>query len=151
MGKSELDNLVKSLSWSSGALQPLLETLGTRLARIFNTLVRMMETMIKFGGEEVVIEKMKERDISNFMGRVLIELLRLKKEKADESFQLNVFKDLEGFAEKLDEDFYLKGRILSQEEFWKTELKYFQSLKSETESQGDPVRFVAELITKYLK
>ena len=100
---------------------------------------------------QVVIEKMKEREISNFMGRVLIELLRLKKEKADENFQLNVFKDLEGFAEKLDEDFYLKGRILSQEEFWKTELKYFQSLKSETESQGDPVRFVAELITRYLK
>ena len=64
---------------------------------------------------------------------------------------VNVFKELEGFAEKLDEDFYLKGRILSQEEFWKTELKYFQSLKSETESQGDPVRFVAELITRYLK
>ena len=51
--KSELDNLVTSLHWSAGALQPLFHTLGTRLARIFNTLVRMMETMAKFGGEEV--------------------------------------------------------------------------------------------------
>ena len=48
---------MRSLSWSSGALQPLLDTLGTRLARIFNTLVRMMETMVKFGGEEVSWEK----------------------------------------------------------------------------------------------
>ena len=51
--RAELDNLLKSLQWSSEALQPLLQTLGRRLARIFNTLVRMMETMMKFGGEEV--------------------------------------------------------------------------------------------------
>ena len=54
--KSELENLVTSLHWSSGVLQPLLDTLGGRLARIFNTLVRLMETMIKFGGEEVRAE-----------------------------------------------------------------------------------------------
>ena len=63
--KSELENLVRSLSWSSGALQPLLETLGTRLARIFNTLVRMMETMIKFGGEEVSGERESRQIKSN--------------------------------------------------------------------------------------
>ena len=63
--KSELDNLVTSLHWSSGALQPLLHTLGTRLARIFNTLVRMMETMIKFGGEEVSGERESRQIQSN--------------------------------------------------------------------------------------
>ena len=51
--KAELSGLVTSLQWSSEALQPLLSTLGSRLARIFTTLVRMMETMMKFGGEEV--------------------------------------------------------------------------------------------------
>ena len=52
--RAELSGLVTSLQWSSEALQPLLSTLGSRLARIFTTLVRMMETMMKFGGEEVV-------------------------------------------------------------------------------------------------
>ena len=51
--RAELSGLVTSLQWSSEALQPLLSTLGSRLARIFTTLVRMMETMMKFGGEEV--------------------------------------------------------------------------------------------------
>jgi len=148
--KSELENLVTSLHWSSGALQPLLHTLGTRLARIFNTLVRMMETMAKLGGEEVMIEKMKEREINNFMGKVLIELLRLKKEKNVAELELNVFKQLETLAEKLNTDFYHSGRKLSSDEFWKIELKYFQSSQLDTASPKE-ARFVAELVRKYLK
>jgi len=120
--KTELEDLVTSLAWTSGALQPLLHTLGTRLARIFKTLLRMMETMIQFGGEEVMLEKMKERDINNLMGKVLIELLRLKKEKNVAEFELNVFKQLETLAEKLNTDFYKNGRKLSSEEFWKIEV-----------------------------
>ena len=139
-----------SLAWTSGALQPLLHTLGTRLARIFKTLLRMMETMIQFGGEEVMLEKMKERDINNLMGKVLIELLRLKKEKNVAEFELNVFKQLETLAEKLNTDFYKNGRKLSSEEFWKIELKSFQSSQLDT-ANLEEVRFVAELVRKYLK
>ena len=51
--RSDLAHLVASIQWSSDSLQPLLSTLGRRLARIFNSLIRMMETMMKFGGEEV--------------------------------------------------------------------------------------------------
>jgi len=149
--RAELSGLVTSLQWSSEALQPLLSTLGSRLARIFTTLVRMMETMMKFGGEEVMIEKMKERDINNFMGKVLIELLRLKKEKKAADFQPKMFKDLETLAQELDEDFYQKGRKLSQEEFWKSEVKYFQQRKTDVGSQDDEVTFVAQLIDQYLK
>merc|ERR1712223_1369666 len=135
--RTELSGLVTSLQWSSEALQPLLSTLGSRLARIFTTLVRMMETMMKFGGEEVMIEKMKERDINNFMGKVLIELLRLKKEKNVAEFELNVFKRLESMAEKLNEDFYHNGRKLSSEEFWKIEIKSFQSSQLDTASLNE--------------
>ena len=99
---------------------------------------------------EVMIEKMKERDINNFMGKVLIELLRLKKEKNGAEFELNVFKRLESMAEKLNEDFYHNGRKLSSEEFWKIEIKSFQSSQLDTASL-DEVRFVAELVRKYLK
>ena len=101
---------------------------------------------------EVMIEKMKERDINNFMGKVLIELLRLKKEKNVAEFELNVFKQLETLAEKLNTDFYKNGRKLSSEEFWKIELKSFQSSQLEPEtSRLEEVRFVAELVRKYLK
>ena len=98
-----------------------------------------------------MIEKMKERDINNFMGKVLIELLRLKKEKKAADFQPNVFKELETLAQELDEDFYQKGRKLSQEEFWKSEVKYFQKRKTDVGSQDDEVTFVAQLINQYLK
>ena len=99
---------------------------------------------------EVMIEKMKERDINNFMGKVLIELLRLRKEKNVAEFEANVFKQLETLAEKLNTDFYHKGRKLSSEEFWKIELKYFQNSQLDT-TNPEEVTFVAELVRKYLK
>ena len=101
---------------------------------------------------QAMIEKMKERDINNFMGKVLIELLRLKKEKNVAEFELNIFKQLESMAEKLNADFYHSGRKLSSEEFWKIELKSFQSSRLELETpRQEEVRFVAELVRKYLK
>ena len=98
-----------------------------------------------------MIEKMKERDINNFMGKVLIELLRLKKKGKAADFQPKMFKELETLAQELDEDFYQKGRKLSQEEFWKSEVKYFQQRKTDVGSQDDEVTFVAQLINQYLK
>ena len=97
-----------------------------------------------------MIEKMKERDINNFMGKVLIELLRLKKEKNVAEFEAELFKQLETLAEKLNTDFHHNGRKLSSDEFWKIELKYFQSSQLDTASPEE-VRFVAELVRKYLK
>ena len=98
-----------------------------------------------------MIEKMKERDIDNFMGRVLIEILRLKKEDSAEEFNLNVFNDLSNLAQVLDQDFYQKARKLSSEDFWKSEIEYFQTRLSGMEFQDDEVRYVAELIRIYLK
>ena len=93
---------------------------------------------------------MKERDINNFMGKVLIELLRLRKEKNVAEFEDNVFKQLETMAQKLNTDFYHEGRKLSSEEFWKIELKYFHNSQLDT-SNPEQVTFVAELVRKYLK
>ena len=93
---------------------------------------------------------MKERDIDNFMGRVLIEILRLKKEESPEGFNLNVFKDLNNLAKVLEQDFYQKARKLGSEDFWKSELEYFQSRLADMEDQEDEVRYVAELIRMHL-
>ena len=93
---------------------------------------------------------MKERDINNFMGKVLIELLRLKREKHVAEYELNVFKQLETLAQKLNTDFHQNARKLSSEEFWKIELTSFQGSQLDT-ANLDEVRFVAELVRKYLK
>ena len=93
---------------------------------------------------------MKERDINNFMGKVLIELLRLRREKDVAEVELNVFTQLETLAMKLNTDFYQNARKLSSEEFWKIELTSFQGSQLDTASH-DEVRFVAELVRKYLK
>ena len=52
--RTEIETLIKSINSSQESLNPLLDVVGKRLARIFNNLLKMMEPLIKFGGGEQV-------------------------------------------------------------------------------------------------
>ena len=52
--KDEIESLEKTLSWSEESLQPLLQLVGKRLARIFRNLLKMMEPIMRMGGGDEV-------------------------------------------------------------------------------------------------
>ena len=51
--KAEIENLSKTVDFSHKSFEPLLEAVGKRLARIFSNLLRLMEPIMKMGGEKV--------------------------------------------------------------------------------------------------
>ena len=55
--KKDVDNLSENVSWSHKSLDPLLNILGRRLARVFKNLVKLMQPLMKLGGGEKVSMK----------------------------------------------------------------------------------------------
>ena len=171
--RTELESLAQTVTWSQASLEPLLKVLGRRLARIFTNLMKMMEPIIKFGGGEqvgagnvhefnmmksyyiqVMLEKMKERSIDNFMGRVLVKMVELRKEeKQDIKIEEMIFKDYKLFTETISKDFYTKVRKLSLKAFWRQQFTFYQEKRKSVNwdmSEADDVRFVTDLIRKYV-
>ena len=52
--EKDVDNLSENVSWSNKSLDPLLDILGRRLARVFKNLVKLMQPLMKLGGGEKV-------------------------------------------------------------------------------------------------
>ena len=101
-----------------------------------------------------MLEKMKERSIDNFMGRVLVKMVELRKEeKQDIKIEEMIFKDYKLFTETISKDFYTKVRKLSLKAFWRQQFTFYQEKRKSLNwdlSEADDVRFVTDLIRKYV-
>ena len=101
-----------------------------------------------------MLEKMKERSIDNFMGRVLVKMVELRKEeKQDIKIEEMIFKDYKLFTETISKDFYTKVRKLSLKAFWRQQFTFYQEKRKSVNwdmSEADDVRFVTDLIRKYV-
>merc|ERR1712241_872080 len=153
--RTELDSLAQTVTWIQASLEPLLKVPGKRLARIFTNLMKMMEPIIKFGGgEQIMLKKMKERSNDNFMGRVLVKMVEMRKEEKQEiKIEEMIFKDYKLFTETISKDFYTKVRKLSLKAFWRQQFTFYQEKRKSLNwdlSEADDVRFVTDLIRKYV-
>ena len=99
----------------------------------------------------MMLEKMKERSIDNFMGRVLVKLVELQKTGNDEprDVESEIFKQYKTEAENISKEFYFKSRKIGLKEFWKGQFEKYQEIAI-LEDEDDGARFTADLIRKYL-
>ena len=99
----------------------------------------------------MMLEKMKERSIDNFMGRVLVKLVELQKTGNDEprDVETEIFRQYKTEAEKISKEFYFKSRKIGLEEFWKGQFEKYQEIAI-LEDEDDGARFTADLIRRYL-
>ena len=102
----------------------------------------------------MMLEKMKERSIDNFMGRVLVRLVEQQKtDKAEpRDVESEIFKEYKTEAENISKEFYFKSRKIGLTEFWKGQFEKYQGI-SKLEADGgedDGAMFTADLIRKYL-
>ena len=98
-----------------------------------------------------MLEKMKERSIDNFMGRVLVKLVELQKTGNDEprDVETEIFRQYKTEAENISKEFYFKSRKIGLEEFWKGQFEKYQEIAI-LEDEDDGARFTADLIRRYL-
>ena len=99
----------------------------------------------------MMLEKMKERSIDNFMGRVLVKLVELQKTGNDEprDVETEIFRQYKTEAENISKEFYFKSRKIGLEEFWKGQFEKYQEIAI-LEDEDDGARFTADLIRRYL-
>ena len=99
----------------------------------------------------MMLEKMKERSIDNFMGRVLVKLVELQKTGNDEprDVETEIFRQYKTEAENISKEFYFKSRKIGLKEFWKGQFEKYQEIAI-LEDEDDGARFTADLIRKYL-
>ena len=100
---------------------------------------------------KMMLEKMKERSIDNFMGRVLVKLVELQKTGNDEprDVETEIFRQYKTEAENISKEFYFKSRKIGLKEFWKGQFEKYQEIAI-LEDEDDGARFTADLIRKYL-
>ena len=102
----------------------------------------------------MMLEKMKERSIDNFMGRVLVKLVEQQKtDKAEpRDVESEIFKEYKTEAENISKEFYFKSRKIGLKEFWKGQFEKYQGISKleEEGSEDDGAKFTADLIRKYL-
>ena len=103
---------------------------------------------------KMMLEKMKERSIDNFMGRVLVKLVEQQKtDKTDtRDVESEIFKEYKTKAENISKEFYFKSRKIGLKEFWKGQFEKYQGISKleEEGSEYDGAKFTADLIRKYL-
>ena len=103
---------------------------------------------------KMMLEKMKERSIDNFMGRVLVKLVEQQKtDKTDtRDVESEIFKEYKTEAENISKEFYFKSRKIGLKEFWKGQFEKYQGISKleEEGSEDDGAKFTADLIRKYL-
>ena len=153
--KKVVDNLGETLSWSQQSLDPLLNLLGRRLARVFRHLIKLMQPLMKLGGgNSDMLEQMKKNSGDKYLGRVLLELVQTKSDEDTDVTQLEkfLFADYKLESDQLSQDFYLKARKIPLSEFWRQQFEKYQGkMKSQdTLDTEDDIKFVGELIRKYL-
>ena len=103
----------------------------------------------------MMLEKMKERSIDNFMGRVLVKLVELQKTDTDDAepqdVESGIFKDYKTEAENISREFYFKSRKIGLKAFWKGQFEKYQGVENVQEKrEHDGTTFIADLIRKYL-
>ena len=98
----------------------------------------------------MMLEKMKERSIDNFMGRVLVKLVELQKtDNADpRDVETEIFKEYKTEAENISKEFYFKSRKIGLQAFWKEQFEKYQGVSKLERDDG--ATFTAELIRQYL-
>ena len=147
----EIENLDKTVKESEESFEPLLKELGGSLGRVFSSLVLVVESMLKAGGEEMVLEKMKEK-VDNMLGKVLVKLVE-NKTKNIQTAQPRILGDVAKLTEKFSYDFYALGLKVKLAEFWKMELKTLEDYLAHVTVPGDDadedVRFIVSIIEKY--
>jgi len=147
----EIENLDKTVKESEESFEPLLKELGGSLGRVFSSLVLVVESMLKAGGEEMVLEKMKEK-VDNMLGKVLVKLVE-NKTKNIQTAQPRILGDVAKLTEKFSYDFYALGLKVKLGEFWKMELKTLEDYLAHVTVPGDDadedVRLIVSIIEKY--
>ena len=101
---------------------------------------------------QIMLEKMKERSIDSFMGRVLVKMVELQKTDDDaRDVENEIFESYKTEAEKISKDFYYQSRKIGLKEFWKTQFDQYQDATMvEERSEGKDIRFTSDLIRQYM-
>ena len=102
-----------------------------------------------------MLEKMKERSIDNFMGRVLVKMVEMRKEeKQDIEVTEMIFQDYKVFSSKISDDFQSKVKVQKfVKTFWRQQFTLYQEKRKSVDfgfSEADDVKFVADLVRKFV-
>jgi len=149
--KEEIENLDKTVKESEESFEHFLKELGSNLKKTFSPLIVVVENLLKMGGEELVLEKMKEK-VDNFMGKLLLKLVENKSQKTKRALP-RLLGNVGKLTEKLSYDFYVLGLKVKLSEFWKMEQKtledYLAHITVDEDQEADDVTFIVDIINKY--
>merc|ERR1719228_56843 len=149
--KEEIENLDKTMKESEESFEHFLKELGSNLKKTFSPLIVVVENLLKMGGEELVLEKMKEK-VDNFMGKLLLKLVENKSRKTKRALP-RLLGDVGKLTEKLSYDFYVLGLKVKLSQFWKMEQKtledYLAHITVDEDQETDDVTFIVDIINKY--